>query len=296
MQNVQLTHPESLSIVSESSYRCIDSTASESTSAESLSANLQSIPSKFAVGTSPASPESLRPIKIIVISDYICGFCYICDKILRDAIEACRDLPVRFDVEFRPFTLVDSSALPVANPNTVVYRNAYVTKKFGNEQAEMKLKALNEFGVKAGLTLAEDSIVCGTTQAHRLSAKAYKDGGQVLQDKFNAFIFDACLTKMANISDEDVLVDAAVNTGLMNKEQATEFLRSTEYLDCVETMTEAAKANGINGVPFVIIDGKWAVNGLQPKECFVQIFRKLSHLPTSTAPVTAKIEQGVEVH
>lgn len=36
-------------------------------------------------------------------------------------------------------------------------------------------------------------------------------------------------------------------------------------------MVEAARAQGINGVPFVIIDGKWAVNGLQPVECFVQV-------------------------
>ena len=36
-------------------------------------------------------------------------------------------------------------------------------------------------------------------------------------------------------------------------------------------MVEAAKAQGINGVPFVIIDGKWAVNGLQPVECFIQV-------------------------
>ena len=69
-------------------------------------------------------------------------------------------------------------------------------------------------------------------------------------------------------------------------------------------MVEAARAQGINGVPFVIIDGKWAVNGLQPKECFIQacfsialcfdserslmnflsqIFRKLAQLPAPSA-------------
>ncbi|KAI9572499.1 thioredoxin-like protein [Boletus coccyginus] len=202
------------------------------------------------------------------MSDYICAFCYICDKFLRDAIEACRDLPIRFDVEFRPFTLVNPSALP---QNQVVYRNAYVAHKFGKEQAGIKLKAVNEFAQKAGLKVAEDSIVCATDQVHRLSAKAYQDGGQAMQNKFNALIFDACLAQGADISDEDVLVDAAVRIGLMNKEKATEFLRSIECLDCVEKMVEAARAQGINGVPFVIIDGKWAVNGLQPVECFVQV-------------------------
>ena len=43
------------------------------------------------------------------------------DMLPRRAIEACRDLPVRFDVEFQPSTLVNISAL---DPNQVIYRNA----------------------------------------------------------------------------------------------------------------------------------------------------------------------------
>lgn len=50
-----------------------------------------------------------------------------------------------------------------------------------------------------------------------------------MQYKFNAFLFDACLVKGADISDEDVLVDAAVNVGLMNKEEACNFCDLTLY-------------------------------------------------------------------
>lgn len=35
-----------------------------------------------------------------------------------------------------------------------MYRNAYVVNKYGKEPAEVKLKALNEFAQKAGLTLS----------------------------------------------------------------------------------------------------------------------------------------------
>jgi len=105
-------------------------------------------------------------------------------------------------------------------------------------------------------------------------------------------MFDACLSRGGNPSDEDLLIEAAVNVGLMNKEEAAEFLHSTEYMDCVEKMVEAAKAQGINGVPFVIIDGKWAVNGVQPVECFIQIFRKLAQLPApSSCPGNSKTEE-----
>ncbi|KAG9310398.1 glycoside hydrolase superfamily [Chiua virens] len=265
---VQPCQPQPLSVVSESSFRCVDPSAPKSIGADSEPAGLHRLyPSKFGASGS-STPESLRPIKIIVLSDYICAFCYVCDKYLQDAIEACRDLPVRFDVEFRPFTILNASFFPGADSNQPLYRNAYVAKKYGKEQAEMKIKAAHEFAAKAGLKLADDSILCVTTQAHRLSAKALKNGGQELQEKFNALIFDACLSKGDNISDENFLVDAAVSVGIMGKEETWWRRRS-----------KLAKARGINGVPFVIIDGKWAVNGLQPVECFIQIFRKLAQLP-----------------
>lgn len=53
-------------------------------------------------------------------------------------------------------------------------------------------------------------------------------------------------------------------------------------------MVEAARAQGINGVPFIIVDGKWAVNGLQPVECFIQVshalFRQDQSLANFLAP------------
>ncbi|KAF8135010.1 thioredoxin-like protein [Boletus edulis] len=216
-----------------------------------------------------------RIIKIIIISDYICSFCYIVNKSLHDAIDACRDLPVRFDVEFRPFTLMCSSSLYAIDANKGTSRRAYLAKKFGKEQAEAKWKVAADMALKAGLKLAEDGVVCRSIQAHRLSVKAYQVGGQPMQRELNSLIFDACLAKGDDISRESFLADAAVKVGLMNRERAVEFLRSTEALDCVEKMIEAARANGVNGVPFIIIDGKWALNGVQPKDCYIQIFRKL---------------------
>ena len=59
-------------------------------------------------------------------------------------------------MEFRPFTLVNISAL---DPNQVIYRNAYVVNKFGKEQAEIKLKAVNELAQKAGLKVSVTEVI-----------------------------------------------------------------------------------------------------------------------------------------
>lgn len=213
-----------------------------------------------------------RILKVIVISDYICAFCYIGNKVLYDAIEACRDLPVRFDVEFRPFTLLCATSPYLGKTAS---RKEYLYKKFG-DQYEAKWKVVYEMAQKAGLEMAEDGIVCRPNLAHRLSVKAYQVGGQDMQRDFNDIIFNAAFAEGSDISDADFLVNTAVEIGLMNREKASEFLRSTECQDCVDKMISAATAIGIKGVPFIIIDGKWAVNGVQPKECYIQIFRKLA--------------------
>lgn len=217
-----------------------------------------------------------RVIKIIVISDYICTFCYIGNKVLYDAIEACRDLPVRFDVEFRPFALICATSPHVDKKPS---RREYLAHKFGQHHSEAKLKVAYEMAQKAGLEMAEDGIICRPNLAHRLAVKAYQVGGQDMQREFNDLIFRAAFAEGRDISDFNFLVETTAQIGLMNKEKASEFLRSTECQDCVDKMIDAAKANQVNGVPFIIIDGKWALNGVQPKECYIQIFRKLALPP-----------------
>lgn len=120
-----------------------------------------------------------------------------------------------------------------------------------------------------------------------------------MQQQLNSLLFDACFANGEDISSDNFLADAAVKVGLMNRErvcsptlhpcpcsdtfQAIEFLRSTEALDCVEKMIEAARANGVNGVPFIIIDGKWALNGVQPMECYIQVSLFLCRIPPRTS-------------
>ncbi|EGN99114.1 hypothetical protein SERLA73DRAFT_73673 [Serpula lacrymans var. lacrymans S7.3] len=219
--------------------------------------------------TSPP-PHPQRLIKIIVISDYICAFCYIGNKELRDAIEQCSDLPVKFDVEFRPFTLVHC---PEGKP---IPRKAYLEKKFGPEQADMSWKVVGSMAQAAGLKIKDEGLMCQSANAHRLSVKAYQTGGQEMQQKVVATLFEASFVESQDLSNLDILADLAAKAELMDREQAVEFLQSDECKEDVEKMIAAAKANGVIGVPFIIINGKWALNGVQSTQCYIQIFRKLA--------------------
>lgn len=122
-----------------------------------------------------ASKEARPTLKIIVISDYvrlfslffshspiipahfscrnpvqICVFCYIVNKIIHDAIKDCNDLSIKFDVEFRPFTL-----LCATSPNSVhkPSRTEYLKNRFGEQETAKKWKAVREMATNADLTL-----------------------------------------------------------------------------------------------------------------------------------------------
>jgi predicted DsbA family dithiol-disulfide isomerase len=104
-----------------------------------------------------------------------------------------------------------------------------------------------------------------------LSRKAYHLGGQKLQIPILCALCRAHLEEGLNISDYDVLADIAEEVGMMTKEEALAFLNSDELVDEVEKLCEDAKTKGIPGVPFTVIDNRWAVSGGQSSEVFVQV-------------------------
>lgn len=53
--------------------------------------------------------------------------------------------------------------------------------------------------------------------------------------------------------------------------QALEFLKSDEYRTEVEHMANEARKKGVTGVPFTIINGKWAVSGGQTSDVYTQV-------------------------
>jgi predicted DsbA family dithiol-disulfide isomerase len=49
------------------------------------------------------------------------------------------------------------------------------------------------------------------------------------------------------------------------------FLESSELKEEVEKLAEDARKHGVTGVPLVIIDNKWTINGSQKSEVFIQV-------------------------
>ncbi|KAI0707418.1 thioredoxin-like protein [Earliella scabrosa] len=210
-------------------------------------------------------------VSLVVISDVVCPWCYIGQRELQKAIQDVSDCSLKIKVEHRPFLLQPSMSEDLA-----IEKQKWYEEKFGKDKYEQIQSMVSSRAKEVGIEINFEGWVCQTIRAHRLSRKAFELGGQELQEKFLEAIFYAYFTKGRNISDFDTLAELAEEVGVLSKDQAVEFLKSPELQEEVEQMAVDARKKGVTGVPFTIINGRWAVSGGQSAEVYAQIFRKLA--------------------
>jgi len=217
--------------------------------------------------------ESRRVIKVSVISDFTCPFCYIGHRELLDAIVLCQDLPIDFDIEYRPYKLMAS----LSEGESIDKKMYYINKaKSAEAHLAEKLKVLRSWGERLGIVVKYGGVISETSRAHRLSLKAYHMGGQDLQLPILTALFHAFTTLNQDIGDYEVLAGIAEDVGMMSKAEALEFLESDELKTEVVNFMSAAKEGGVKGVPVAVVQEKWVVEGSQKAECFVSIFKKIA--------------------
>jgi predicted DsbA family dithiol-disulfide isomerase len=117
---------------------------------------------------------------------------------------------------------------------------------------------------------------------------AWNNGGSGTQSKLLKALYQASFEREENISDIHLLAKYAEDTGVTSKtevgracrqtlprhtnpSQAIKFLESDELLADVKRMVYVAQRNGVSGVPFTVIDGRWAISGGQSSDVFYEV-------------------------
>ncbi len=207
-----------------------------------------------AAATSPAQDALARGIVTIdVISDVVCPWCYLGKRRLEAAIA---EAGTQVEIHWRPFQL-DPTV-----PPTGLDRKAYMLGKFGDQaRIDAAHARLGEAGAAAGISFAFDRIMRtpNTLDAHRLIRWADPAG---CQDGVVEALFRAYFVEGRDIGDRKVLVEIGAAEGL----DATLVYRLlASGADESDTRDEIASAVrlGVNGVPFFIFAGRYAVSGAQ---------------------------------
>ncbi|CAE6435493.1 unnamed protein product [Rhizoctonia solani] len=210
-----------------------------------------------------------RVVSLKVISDSICPWCLIGTMELRKALARAQanNLPLQIRLEYRPYQL--DPTLPEDKGLDKVERYLIHRVEAMHENVASRARPL-------GLNLNFKGTVRQTTPSHRILMKAYNIGGQDAQQALLTEILRGYHELAQDIGDPDVLGGYAEKTKLMSKEEALEFLATDELKKEVADAIQEARDMGVTGVPFTVIDNKWAISGGQPSDVFYQLLERLA--------------------
>jgi predicted DsbA family dithiol-disulfide isomerase len=211
--------------------------------------------------------EMLTGLRIDIVSDAICPWCYIGKRQLERALATLEEEGLQFSVHWNPFQL--NPDMPKEGRDRMAYR----AQKFGSAE---KARALDErvgnAAAGVGLQFRQDLMLRtpNTLDAHRLIWFA---GREDRQDAVMEAVFKAYFTQGRDIGDRDVLADCAAEGGL-DRTTVADFLAVDMAANEMLAADRAAREAGVNGVPSFFLDGYGLFSGAMPAETMAEALRK----------------------
>lgn len=209
-----------------------------------------------------------KALRVQVVSDFVCPFCYIGKRRLERALEHRPDRDVQ--VDWLPFQL--SPDMPREGRD----RREHYDALFGPERARAIEAGMAERGAADGIgfQLLPGARSPNTLSAHALMLRASRDP-RVDEGALAEKLFEAHHVKCEDIGDHDVLARLAGEVGMDAAEVRRRLDAGDDEQEARELAARAAAA-GIGGVPFFIFDERHAVSGAQAVEAFVQVLDGLA--------------------
>jgi len=202
-------------------------------------------------------------IKIDLVSDTVCPWCYIGKKRLDKAIEDYKGQ--EFEINWHAFQL--NPNMPIEGIN----RELYLSTKFGGkERADNIYEQIKIAGSSSNISFNfnEMSIMPNSFYSHMLIELSKK---QNLQNEIAESLFDAFFIKGKNIGNLSELTNIAISNNIEDFNEDL-FKNRKDLRNIIQTSDENSRSKGVSGVPFFIINNNYAISGAQESEIFKKIF------------------------
>lgn len=204
-------------------------------------------------------------LSIDIFSDPACPWCLLG---LTRLDKALADLPDGSDVVIRhhPY-LLDANTPPQGVDVAEMLKT-----KYGSDPAPMwdRLEAEAKASGIA-LDMRKQKMRHPTQKAELLIMAATNKG---TQHKLARAMSDAYYLDALNISDTDVLIEVAAPYGF-TAEEVTALVNDEAAIAAIVEAAGNAGAQGVQGVPFFVLDGKYALSGAQPEAVFSQALNQV---------------------
>ena len=206
-------------------------------------------------------------LEVTLVSDVACPWCAIGLASIERALERLGG-EVEAVVRVEPFEL--NPDMGPAGEQVV----PYLARKYGRtpEQIAQVQARIRESGAAVGFAFGKRDHVWNTFDAHRLLHWAGLEGRAL---ELKRELLRAYHGEGRNPGAHDVLVELAGKVGL-DPVRAKAILGSDEYAAEVRDREHFWTRSGVSGVPFVVVNDKYAIEGAQPPEAFEQAFRQIA--------------------
>jgi len=192
-------------------------------------------------------------------------------------------LPIKFDVEFKPFRLD-----PTLSEDVAVDKQQRYLAKFGPTRLGELKNMICARGSEVGIDFNWNGVVRQTSNSHRLVRHAYEKqkvsnrdgkittGVDGVHVKLLEEIFQGFFERAEDIGDPEVLGGYCERVGLMTKDETIAFLSGPGQRQEIEEHFKEARALGITGVPHTVINSRWAIVGGQTSDVYYKVFEMLA--------------------
>ena len=224
-------------------------------------------------------------MQVDIWSDVVCPWCYIGKRRFEAALASFAHAE-EIDITWRSFELD-----PTAPPERTGDYASRLARKYGmsEERAMATLHHMTDVAAEEGLELDFARTRAGNTfDAHRVIHLALARGGPSLQGVVKERLLRAYFTDGEPIGDRSTLVRLAGEVGL-DRTEVEAMLDGDAFADHVRADEAAAEELDITGVPFFLVDRKFAVSGAQSVEVFTRV---LDRAWAKAHPVIERVGDG----
>jgi predicted DsbA family dithiol-disulfide isomerase len=209
----------------------------------------------------------MAPLKITFVSDVVCPWCAIGLASIDRALERLGG-EVEAVIEIEPFEL--NPDMPPEGADIV----SYIGRKYGRtpEQVAQAQAMIRERGAAVGFSFGERKRVWNSFNAHRMLHWAGLEGRA---PALKRALLSAYHTEGRNPGDPEVLVELATRIGL-DPTRAKAVAEGDAYTAEVRARERHWLGQAVSGVPFVVVDDRYAIEGAHPPEAFERAFREIS--------------------
>jgi predicted DsbA family dithiol-disulfide isomerase len=227
-------------------------------------------------------------MKIEIWSDVACPWCYIGKRRFESALNdfAHKD---SVEVQWRSYQL--DPTLPEHYDGTEI---SYLAERKGMDPAQVKgmFAHVTEQAAGEGLDYKfDDVVVANSFNAHQLIHLAATEGKA---DAVKEALLSAHFEHGEDIGSHEFLVRTGIAAGLAEAD-INEALDTDKYADDVRHDFAEARALGVSGVPFFVIDRKYGISGAQPSALFTQALDEAWQEAHPLAMVSSGDADGGEV-